>query len=78
MPEFIIAQNEEDYREARVLLREYEAKSEVGLCFQGFEEEVETLEEIYGPPGGRFILIREEEAIAGCVGVRDLEMESAR
>ena len=72
MYEFIIAQSKEDYREARVLLREYEAASEVDLCFQGFEEEVETLERMYGPPGGRFLLVRAGDAIAGGVALRDL------
>ena len=72
MPEFIIARTEEDYREARALLREYEAASEVDLCFQGFEEEVETLERMYGPPGGRFLLVRAGDAIAGGVALRDL------
>ncbi len=71
MPEFIIARTEEDYREARTLLREYEAASEVDLCFQGFEEEVETLERMYGPPGGRFLLVRAGDATAGGVALRD-------
>ena len=72
MPEFIIARTEEDYREARVLLREYEAASEVGLCFQGFEEEVEILERMYGPPGGRFLLVQAGDGVAGGVALRDL------
>lgn len=72
MPEFITAETEEHYREARVLLREYEAASEVDLCFQGFEEEVETLERMYGPPGGRFLLVRAGDATAGGVALRDL------
>ena len=71
MPEFIIAKTEEDYSEARVLLREYEAASEVDLCFQGFEEEVETLERMYGPPGGVFLILRAGERTAGCVALED-------
>ena len=71
MPEFIIAETQEDYSEARVLLREYEAESEVDLCFQGFEEEVETLERAYGPPGGRFLILRSGEQTAGCVALED-------
>ena len=71
MPEFIIAKTQEDYREARVLLREYEAESEVDLCFQGFDEEVETLERTYGPPGGKFLILRSGEQIAGCVALED-------
>ena len=72
MPEFITAATEEDYREAKALLREYEAEIEVDLCFQGFEEELEALERVYGPPGGRFLLLRQGERTAGCVALRDL------
>ena len=72
MPEFITAATEEDYREARVLLREYEAEIEVDLCFQGFEEELKTLERVYGSPGGRFLLLRQGERTAGCVALREL------
>ena len=72
MPEFITAVTEEDYREARALLREYEVEIEVDLCFQGFEQELETLERVYGPPGGRFFLLRQGERSAGCVAVKDL------
>lgn len=71
MYEFIIAQSKEDYREARVLLREYEAESEVDLCFLGFEEEIENLERMYGPPGGRFLILRAGERAAGCVALED-------
>ena len=72
MPEFIIAQSEEDYREAAALLREYEAGLGIDLCFQGFPEELESLERMYGPPGGRFLIVRQGELTAGCVALRDL------
>ena len=72
MAEFITAVTEEDYREARALLREYEAEIEVDLCFQGFQEELETLERVYGPPGGILFLLRQEERTAGCVALKDL------
>ncbi len=72
MPEFIIAQSEEDYREAAALLREYEAGLGIDLCFQGFPEELESLERMYGPPGGRFLIVRQGELTAGCVALLDL------
>ncbi len=72
MSEFIIAQSEEDYREAAALLREYEAGLGIDLCFQCFPEELESLERMYGPPGGRFLLLRLGDGIAGCVALRDL------
>ena len=72
MADFIAAVTEEDYREARALLREYEAEIEVDLCFQGFQEEIETLERVYGPPGGILFLLRQEDRTAGCVALKDL------
>ncbi len=72
MADFITAVTEEDYREARALLREYEAEIEVDLCFQGFQEELETLERVYGPPGGILFLLRQEDRTAGCVALKDL------
>lgn len=72
MADFITAVTEEDYREARALLREYEAEIEVDLCFQGFQEELETLERVYGPPGGILFLLRQEDQTAGCVALKDL------
>ncbi|MCE2451944.1 MAG: GNAT family N-acetyltransferase, partial [Nitrospinae bacterium] len=71
MSEFIIAETKEDYREAGTLLREYEADLGIDLCFQGFPEELESLERMYGPPGGRFLLLRVEEETAGCVALVD-------
>lgn len=72
MADFITAVTEEDYREARALLREYEAEIEVDLCFQGFQEELKTLERVYGPPGGILFLLRQEDRTAGCVALKDL------
>ena len=71
MPEFIIAETQEDYREAGTLLREYEAALGIDLCFQDFPEELESLERTYGPPGGRFLLLRVEGRAAGCVALVD-------
>ena len=72
MPEFITATTEQDYREARTLMREYEMEIEGDLCFQGFEQELDTVEQVYGPPGGRFHIVRHESRTAGCVALRDL------
>ena len=55
----------------QTLLREYEADLGIDLCFQGFPEELESLERMYGPPGGRFLLLRVEEETAGCVALVD-------
>ena len=68
MPEFITAATDEDFRQARTLLREYEDFVEVDLCFQGFEEELRDLERVYGPPGSgvRRLDWPPSRLVAGC------------
>lgn len=70
MPEFITAATEDDFQRARRLLRGYEDFVEVDLCFAGFEEELRNLERVYGPPGGTFLLLRQEGQTEGCVAMR--------
>ena len=55
---------------ARRLVEEYAASLKVDLCFQDLAHELETLSDEYGPPGGRFILARWDEAFVGCGGLR--------
>lgn len=72
MAEFVTAITEADFRLAEKLLREYEACVGVDRCFQGFEEELGNLECVYGPPGGTFLLLRQDGHTAGCVALQDL------
>ncbi|HSL22852.1 MAG TPA: GNAT family N-acetyltransferase [Vicinamibacterales bacterium] len=65
----------EEYAVARALFAEYQRAIGVDLCFQSFERELETLPEIYGPPGGALFLATRStdgEAI-GCAALRGLE-----
>ena len=72
MPEIITAATEEDYRQARELLREYQLDVKVEMCFHGFEDELGKLEHVYGPPGGALLLVRQGGRTAGCVALKDL------
>ncbi len=64
------AQTKEDYALTRTLFVEYADWLEVDLCFQNFDDELENIEKMYGPPGGQFLLIRQEGEPAGCVALR--------
>ena len=61
-----------DMEQICALFVEYQQWLDVDLCFQGFEDEISTLPGAYGPPGGRLLLARDGDAIAGGVGLRPL------
>jgi putative acetyltransferase len=59
--------------ETKILFREYEKWLNVSLCFQGFEEEVITLPGKYAPPDGRLYIVKSENTLCGCIGLRKIE-----
>ncbi len=57
------------------LLRRGDPGFQKYLDLQGYEEEVKHLEIKYGPPFGRLYLAWQEEAPAGCIGLRKMDGE---
>jgi GNAT superfamily N-acetyltransferase len=71
--ELIQAASPEHVAQARELFLEYAASLGFSLCFQGFDEELQTLPGGYAPPGGRLLLAHHAGQAAGCVALRQLE-----
>jgi len=69
----IIAASTADHvRQIQELLREYQAMIDVDLCFQEFEQEVQSLPGKYALPKGRLYLAVLNETPAGCIALRPL------
>ena len=66
------AESQSDFDIARLLFSEYAETLGFSLCFQGFDEELESLPEKYALPNGFILLAWDELDCVGCVGLRPL------
>ena len=68
------ATTEADLDTIRVLFRNYAEELGIDLCFQDFQEELDTLPGSYAPPQGTILLAENEQGTAtGCVALKPLE-----
>ena len=72
MTEIILINHPDEYKAAAHLFQLYADWLAIDLCFQGFEQELQSLEAMYGPPHGGILLCRHEEEWIGCVAVRPI------
>ncbi len=68
------ARSQEEIAEVRALFLEYAASLGFSLCFQNFQQELDTLPGKYSQPDGVLLLARERSGVSvGCIGVRTLD-----
>jgi GNAT superfamily N-acetyltransferase len=73
MLSIIQAETPEQIATARQLIEEYAAWLEFKLCFQGFEEEMQSMPGKYASPTGRLLLALWDRKPAGVIALRSLE-----
>ncbi|MDE2616003.1 MAG: GNAT family N-acetyltransferase [Burkholderiales bacterium] len=62
-----------EFDAVREIFREYAASLSIDLCFQGFEQELETLPGDYATPRGALLLATVDGRVAGCCALRPLD-----
>lgn len=72
MGEITLATSEIEFDAAKQLFMEYADNLGIDLCFQSFDQELQAIPEMYGPPRGGLLLVGQPNAWEGCVGVRQL------
>ena len=70
MPDYIIVSTTEEYKVAAKLFAEYAQWLGIDLSFQHFDEELQSLEKMYGPPDGGIILCKQDNEFIACVAIR--------
>jgi ribosomal protein S18 acetylase RimI-like enzyme len=66
-------ESEADIEQTRRLFDEYVTWLGVNLCFQNYDKEVAELPGEYIPPTGRLYIATENDGVAGCIALRELE-----
>jgi putative acetyltransferase len=70
-----LAESADHLEHVRELFREYWDSFGFTPCFQGFGDEVARLPGNYAPPGGRLALLLVDDAVAGCVALRQIDAD---
>lgn len=71
VPEIIRATQPNHFATAKTLFLEYAESLGFSLCFQGFDQELATIDSIYAPPDGALLLAYEaQREFIGTVGIK--------
>jgi putative acetyltransferase len=62
----------DELEEVRNIFIEYSEFLQVDLCFQDFEKELQTLQQVYSPPQGCIILAKQNGQTLGCIALKPI------
>lgn len=71
--QIIVARTAEHFNAAVMLFKEYASGLGIDLQFQKFDDELQILPVMYGPPTGELWLIQFDEQFVGCAALRRLD-----
>ncbi len=74
---FKIAGTDQEFNEAKNLFLQYAQSIDIDLGFQGFDNELNIIDEQYNKPSGALLLAYKDDRAVGCVGIRQLDKETA-
>jgi putative acetyltransferase len=74
---FVIAKTPEQFADGKKLFEEYAASLNFNLCFQGFAEELNQLDQQYNTPTGALIIAYANNRAIAAVGIRQFEAQKA-
>jgi ribosomal protein S18 acetylase RimI-like enzyme len=66
------ALSSEDFNQARQMIVEYAEELGVEFCLLGFEQELASLDTMYGPSGGLLLMALDGNELVGCIAYRAL------
>ncbi|WP_428665372.1 GNAT family N-acetyltransferase [Runella sp.] len=74
--EIIVARTSEHYSAAVELFKEYALGLGIDLQFQKFDNELQILPTMYGPPTGELWLVQSNDKFVGCTALRQLDKQT--
>ena len=72
-----IANTIREFENGKDLFQQYANSLNLDLSFQDFTKELETIDKQYNKPRGALLLAYNKKIAAGCVGIRELDIETA-
>src|SRR5438105_1047966 len=73
---FKLAQTPEEFEAGANLFQQYARSLAIDLCFQGFADELKTIDKQYNQPTGALLIAWHETEAIGCAGIRELDKET--
>lgn len=69
----VLATNENQFEDARILVRQYIESLPFDVSFQNYEKDIQNLDKVYTAPKGAFWMLEQDGSFVACSGIRYLE-----